>query len=124
MTVNNKFSFEAAVQSLACVLAQIKPTPWEKVKVLIKLPSMGKSIIDFMRKKIQVIQILSKSLRICDLIFLPGRFCRCIATARRKMQLEYFVWIIELKRRLSHLGCIFSRVDVNMKQRLCHIYFD
>lgn len=51
MTVNNKFSFEAAVQSLACVLAQIKPTPWEKVSALIKRPSMGKSIIDFMRKK-------------------------------------------------------------------------
>lgn len=51
MTINNKFSFEAAVQSLARVLAQIKPTPWEKVSALIKRPSMGKSIIDFTQKK-------------------------------------------------------------------------
>ncbi len=31
MTANNKFSFQKTVQSLARVLARIKPTPWEKV---------------------------------------------------------------------------------------------
>lgn len=31
MTINSKFSFECAVQSLARVLARLKPTPWEKV---------------------------------------------------------------------------------------------
>lgn len=37
MTINNKFSFECAVQSLARVLAQIKPTPWEKVSLCVIL---------------------------------------------------------------------------------------
>lgn len=31
MTIQHQFCFEAAVQSLARVLARIKPTPWEKV---------------------------------------------------------------------------------------------
>lgn len=31
MTLNNKFCFQLTVQSLARILAQIKPTPWEKV---------------------------------------------------------------------------------------------
>lgn len=31
MSFNNKFCFELTVRSLARVLAQIKPTPWEKV---------------------------------------------------------------------------------------------
>lgn len=33
MTINNKFYFDNTVRSLARVLAQIKPTPWEKVSV-------------------------------------------------------------------------------------------
>lgn len=33
MTIKARFSFEITVQSLARVLAQIKPTPWEKVSV-------------------------------------------------------------------------------------------
>lgn len=37
MTINKQFSFECAVQSLARVLAQIKPTPWEKVSVSLSL---------------------------------------------------------------------------------------
>lgn len=37
MTIKTKFSFECAVQSLARVLAQIKPTPWEKVSVALSL---------------------------------------------------------------------------------------
>lgn len=40
MTINDKFYFEIAVRSLARVLAQIKPTPWEKVSALIKWPSI------------------------------------------------------------------------------------
>lgn len=51
MTINNKFYFETAVRSLARVLAQIKPTPWEKVSALIKCPSFAKSIINFAKKK-------------------------------------------------------------------------
>lgn len=33
MAVNSKFCFQSAVQSLARVLARIKPTPWEKVGI-------------------------------------------------------------------------------------------
>lgn len=32
MSFNKKFCFEVTVQSLARILAQIKPTPWEKVR--------------------------------------------------------------------------------------------
>lgn len=68
MTINNKFSFECAVQSLARVLAQIKPTPWEKVSVFLSLFnsyflsnlsfSFGKSINRF---RIASTKILMKS---------------------------------------------------------------
>lgn len=46
MTIQQQFCFEAAVQSLARVLARIKPTPWEKVfEISAKVKvSLGKSI--------------------------------------------------------------------------------
>lgn len=58
MTINNKFYFENAVRSLARVLAQIKPTPWEKVSALIKCPSFGKSIIDCTKKRARPANLL------------------------------------------------------------------
>lgn len=126
MTINQRFSFEVAVQSLARVLAQIKPTPWEKVSVLIKRPSIGQ--IDnrchqrkykSSEKKTQ--EKISKSLQFDRVSY---RFRRCIVIVHKKMRLVYFVWIIEHKKRLSRLDCTFLRVDANMKRKLCHIYFD
>lgn len=52
MTINNKFYFDSTVRSLARVLAQIKPTPWEKVSFLINLVSFNWQIdkIDVAKK--------------------------------------------------------------------------
>lgn len=59
MTIQHQFCFEAAVKSLARVLARIKPTPWEKVFEMNRL--QGQSVSRKINETAQKLRDSSKN---------------------------------------------------------------
>lgn len=106
-TTNNKFSFQKTVQSLARVLACIKPTPWEKVIICF--------LNQYNRLSFQLMFFF------CYLLY---RYKPYIGIVPKKMLLESFAWILELRMLLLQLDYIFLKVVVNMNNKLYLIYYD
>lgn len=100
--MNNKFSFQKTVQSLARVLARIKPTPWPKVR----------------RTHTAT---YSQSLN-CNFFFL-ARSKLCTVIVHKKMQPEYFAWTAVRRMQSSLWDCISSKVVANMNSTLFRISF-
>ena len=104
MTVNKKFSFQLTVQSLARILAQIKPTPWEKVCVewIVHQEYCGHQIMS-----------IEKSINF--------RCKHCSDIVPKRMPLGCSASILEPRTRSSPSDCISLKVDASMPNKSLYI---
>lgn len=104
LEMNNKFSFQKTVQSLARVLARIKPTPWPKVA----------------RPHIKINNLFCST---HTSAFHHHRYKHCTVIVHKKMQPEFFVWIVVPKMLSSLLDCTSWKVVANTNNKSFLICF-
>lgn len=123
--MNSKICFQLTVQSLARILAQIKPTPWEKVnKICFFFILRRFSSVPMWTSKVTSTNCLFRAELFVCLLCDACRCWRCFDIVHKKMLLAFSVWIHELRRPSSRLGYTSWKVDVNTNRILYHIYCD